>query len=347
MLMQTVLRTAIVAPLLLPRGPLRADVSLCAPHEALAEWADDNGVKRSVYIGQSKFGGNGLLAAKALAPGDEVLSVPLDLCVGVTRDEDRLFATQLAMKLHCGAADEYTRALPPPPAVLHRWQEADLLELQNATLVAEATRWRLTRREQYELAAQFLTSITEPRFNDLYDCVAARTLGARGDAEGTLRLVPLVSMAQHSCTTGGQFAVRGDAFCLLAGRACEPGDEIFLDYGARTSDEFALQYGFIPDRNRHDAATVPLGTSDAVAHVDWSSAERASREVRKACQALLDDLPTSLATDIDLLRAAEAEVATTEEYAMALRYRIAKKQLLTAVAGVPAVTAATSAFARL
>ena len=354
MLMQFVARTAL---LLFGQLNVRhASMSLCDPHTDLCRWADAHGVQRSVHVGPSKFGGNGLVATKAMAARAEALRVPLSLCLGVTRDDDYLFATQLAMKLHNGEAEEYRRALPPPPSVLHRWHELDLAALQNATLASEAARWRETRRAQYELASQSEAdaSIGESRFNDLYDIVAARTLGARGDTTDTLRLVPLVSMAQHSCTAGGQFAVRDNCFCLLSGQACDAGGEIFLDYGSRTSDEFLLQYGFVPDRNRHDAATISLGTlaGAAVAHVDWTSVETASSDVRDACSAMLEEMPTSLATDIELLRAAEREseagdATSSEEYKMALRYRIAKKQLLTAVAGVPAVTAATSAFARL
>lgn len=34
--------------------------------------------------------------------------------------------------------------------------------------------------------------------------------------------------------------------------------KVFLDYGARTSDQFLLHYGFIPYPNPADAVTVPL-----------------------------------------------------------------------------------------
>ena len=338
--------SVLVTPLLvaLPMQARHAAVALCSPHAALFEWADANGAVRCVQIGPSKFGGLGLVATKSVAAGAELLRIPLELSVGVPRDEQNTWAMRLAMRLHNGERKRYSRALPAAPNVLHRWTASQLAQLQNATLVDEAARWRNTRREHHELA-QTIAPIDEPSFNEIYDCVAARTFGARGEQD-TLRLVPLISMAQHSCTTGGQFALRGDAVCLLSGRALAAGDEVFLDYGARTSDEFALQYGFVPDRNKHDAATVPLDTGGEVAQVRWEDADDAPSDVRDACTALLASLPSTLAADIDELRAAESEGAE-EATLIALRYRVAKKQLLTAVAGVPAVSEATSAFARM
>ena len=127
--------------------------------------------------------------------------------------------------------------------------------------------------------------LAEERFSDLYDLACSCALGARGEAGinggasgDTLRLVPMLDMAQHCPSAGGQFALRGDRICLLACRSCEEGVECYLDYKERTSDEFALQYGFVPERNLHDALTLPVegsGSRQSVVHVDWSSARSA------------------------------------------------------------------------
>ena len=129
--------------------------------------------------------------------------------------------------------------------------------------------------------------------------------------------------------------------------------------GERTACQFALQYGFVPDHNRHDMLTVSVGDSRRLLHVGWNCAAASTPvEVRDACAELLRSMPTSLAEDVDMLRALEArdvEAALAEESslvgklleerAIALRYRISKKQLLAAVSGLPASCAATSAFA--
>jgi hypothetical protein len=111
--------------------------------------------------------------------------------------------------------------------------------------------------------------------------------------------------------------------------------------------QFALQYGFVPERNPHDGLAVPL-MSGGSAHVEWSSVATASQTVRDACAAHLAAMPTSLAYDVQMLRelqARESAADDDDELCVALRYRIAKKQLLSAVSGAPAASAATSAFA--
>ena len=339
-------------------GPSTTFGSTDVPITELHAWADANGVHRRVRVGQSRFGGRGLVTTRAVAVGDALLQVPLSLTMSTPRecsDTCSHWAARLALELHHGcAASEKTnhlRAMPPPPSVLHRWSDEQLSELQNATLALEARRWRATRREQYELVAAAApegggppSPLDEEHFNDLFDLAASRVIGVRSDNQGgTLRLVPLVDMAQHD-PHGGQFALRDGKIVLLAGRACEEGEECFLDYGERTSDEFALQYGFVPARNAHDGITVPLAASDSVEHVSWSCAGNAPRDVRDACAAMLAAMPSTLADDLRSLEDADAAPRGPER-TIALSYRIAKKQLLMAVAGQPAASAETSAFA--
>ena len=62
--------------------------------------------------------------------------------------------------------------------------------------------------------------------------------------------------------------------------------------------------------------------------------------MRDACELQLATMPTSLAEDVTLAASADGTAS------LALSYRVAKKQLLSAVAGHAAASAATSAFAR-
>ena len=94
--------------------------------------------------------------------------------------------------------------------------------------------------------------------------------------------------------------------------------------------------------------TLLVGARREAVHVGWASCDTASQEVRDSCAALLATMPTSLAEDVAALRELDAAAQPDEQSArasLALRYRIAKKQLLSAVAGQPAACAATSAFA--
>ena len=321
---------------------------------ALHTWADAHRVKRAVDVGPSGFGGNGLVARRRLSAGEQVLSIAKELTLATPKlDESGLhWGTRLAIAMRdAGQSSIHYATLPAPPRVLHRWSDASLAELQNATLTAEALRWRETRQEQFRLASASGTweSDDEPRFFDLYDLACSRAIGARGDDE-MLRLIPLLDMAQH-CHSGGQFAMRGSSMCLITGGAYEAGAEVFLDYGARTSDEYALQYGFVPSpRNPHDGVLLPVDGGGG--SVDWPAVQRGlPTAVRDACASLLAAQPASLGDDVSELRAVESRGPEhaggdeAEELMTALRYRIGKKQLLAAAAGMPAASAATSAFA--
>ena len=115
--------------------------------------------------------------------------------------------------------------------------------------------------------------------------------------------------------------------------------------------QFLLQYGFIPDRNTHDAITVPLGLGEQAVCVRWESLDSITPEVRAACAVMLEALPTSLTEDLkmldDLQESGEDSTHGHATRCTALRYRIAKKMLMAACVGQPAATAETSAFARL
>jgi len=71
---------------------------------------------------------------------------------------------------------------------------------------------------------------------------------------------------------------------LVVDLPVQAGGEVLLDYGARPSDEFLLQYGFAPERNPHDGATLrlPCGTRYSFGWED--SGIRTSSVVRAACE---------------------------------------------------------------
>ena len=168
--------------------------------------------------------------------------------------------------------------------------------------------------------------------------------GVRGER---LLLVPLIDMANHAHGIGGEFSVcphSGDV-TLLAGSDLAPGDEVLLDYGARPTDEFLLQYGFVPIHNPHDETVVQLSCGGRVT-ISWSDARNAAADVRAACDQALREMPTSLTEDSAALRqASDSDLGEAVE--TALRYRVAKKSLLAAVAGHAVASAETSAFAAM
>ena len=292
------------------------------------------------------------------------------------------------------------------PSVISRWSDTELDQLQNKTLVAEAQEWRRIKREQWEVIQQLamdgvgqLKFMSNNDFDCMYDLVASRAIGARGDhgnfdnssdsahVEGCidqdmeykrktrfLRLVPFLDMAQHCPFRGGQFKYEStktsESMLLIAGQNTISGEELYLNYGSRPCEEFALQYGFVPNRNPGDGLVFPLGPSNTNVPINrkiyltWDDIRFVGHNVRNECANYLDDMPSSLSDDVQELAflqsgrgVQEKDVESTygDEYEgseckaviaemrnrsiMALHYRIAKKQLLTALAGRPSSSA--------
>lgn len=110
-----------------------------------------------------------------------------------------------------------------------------------------------------------------------------------------------------------------------------------LSYGDRPIDDFVLHYGFVPNRSSGDSVQVP-----DVGRVTWATSATLSEADRAACAMMLMGFPTSIAEDVELLAAVAPDDAPMR---LALEYRLAKKRLLAAAAGIPPSSPETSAFA--
>lgn len=333
-------------------------LSFCWPSLALAlhGWVDSLVIYRACEIGHGRSGCRGLIATRDLRRGEKVLTVAQANTISVDRhttDGDETpwlsrLALVLAEEMHAGADSDhglFIRSLPAPPFAPHRWSEEDLMQLQNRTLVSEAVARRQLLADEYQRIAH-RTVVSERTFAKAWELAASRVVGARGEGgkrSEKLMLVPVLDMANHAPSIGGQLEfdrATGDV-SLVTTIDLRKGDEILLDYGARPNDEFLLQYGFVPDHNPNDDIPVTLQCGGSI-RVSWDDARTADVSVREACERALEAMPTSLAEDAATLASTAARGSPR---ATALRYRIAKKSLLSAVAGLPASSATTSAFA--
>jgi len=362
---------------LVPQGALIAPVVSAGsgrPTSSVQSWGERNGVVcHGCEVGIAASGCRGLLATTCVQRSEPVLCVPRALTLSVDREDTNSMdpldwltrlSLRLAEEIDAGESSphsEFVLSLPEPPRGPCQWDDDELGLLQNTTMAKAASsravlrlaewskvRTRLRAKAVSQVGSRNPTlgaqALSQRTFERAWHLTSSRVIGARGarNQRGEqLLLVPFIDMANHAAGTGGHLSfdrASGDV-SLLAGTPLAPGDEVTLDYGARSTDEFLLQYGFVPSYNPHDESTIALacGTS---AVVRWSDARDAAPEVRSACQELLDAYPTTLEGDV-------AELASAPPFtslATALSYRIAKKSLLRAVAGHPAASAATSAF---
>ncbi|VDM39389.1 unnamed protein product [Toxocara canis] len=86
-------------------------------------------------------------------------------------------------------------------------------------------------------------------------------------------LIPVLDMANHDfCSQEGplsvHFSVDGDYACIKAAKDYAVGDEVTIFYGKRTSRQFLLHNGFVPDgENKYDAYKLKIGFPRGDKHV--------------------------------------------------------------------------------
>eukprot|EP00466_Bigelowiella_natans_P015466 jgi/Bigna1/145808/aug1.104_g20516 len=97
----------------------------------------------------------------------------------------------------------------------------------------------------------------------MLDLVASRAL--RGP-RGLRLLVPILDIANHAPeeTGGGYFEVdmeEQEVRLRVGGRGAAEGEEVFLDYGGgKSSDDFLMFHGFVPDRCPSDSLVLDISS---------------------------------------------------------------------------------------
>lgn len=95
-------------------------------------------------------------------------------------------------------------------------------------------------------------------------CVRSRSFGLGIDGRDATVLVPFVDMFNHERgpNTRWDYDPEGQAFCLVAQRAYQPGEEVCCNYGGKSNVYLLLHYGFCIDDNDADEAV--LGFTEQV-----------------------------------------------------------------------------------
>mmetsp|Transcript_23106 Transcript_23106/g.25934 ORF Transcript_23106/g.25934 Transcript_23106/m.25934 type:complete len:345 (+) Transcript_23106:53-1087(+) len=297
-----------------------------------------DGAARFCEIGQTKYG-RGLVATKKLEPGETAIRVPM-ASVLVEPDnleeesilEDDCWAGRLANRLIRMTKQNsiYAQTLPLPPSSPVRtedWPEWLLDEFQNEEFTREISTvqdWRYHQWKAYSGSHEDRQS-----FLDALDLVCSRTIRCGKD----MMLVPLVDMANHaSRQEGGGYYKRNkeeETVSLIVGeRGILEGEEVTLDYGDRTNEDWLLYYGFLPYRN--DAEIVKLPSSKRI--VSWLDVQTKDLTLKQECLEFLQKSKTTLEEDLNESRRDGHSTSDDYRYKMALQYRISRKILLSAVA---------------
>eukprot|EP00522_Entomoneis_paludosa_P015154 CAMPEP_0172459520 /NCGR_PEP_ID=MMETSP1065-20121228/32986_1 /TAXON_ID=265537 /ORGANISM="Amphiprora paludosa, Strain CCMP125" /LENGTH=395 /DNA_ID=CAMNT_0013214231 /DNA_START=45 /DNA_END=1232 /DNA_ORIENTATION=+ len=319
--------------------------------QKLEDILDRQGAIRFCEVGKTTYG-RGLVATRDLKPGDLALRIPLscaliepDYCDDDDKDDEDGWAGRLAKLLVQQDQSEthaaYTQALPPPPATPARgdWPEAILQEFDSASFrrdIDKAYAWRYRQWERYSGSFADRQS-----FLDALDLVCSRTIRCGEN----MHLVPLLDMANHASEQeGGGFYKKmksvgdeEDCICLYVGyRGVREGQEVTLDYGTRSNEDWLIHYGFQPDRNM--AETVQLHSTHKMKAASWDDVRTSDIDLQQLCARQLQSYSTTLQEDVDRIRQCGStigeDVDSDVDYRliMAMNYRVSQKRLLAAIA---------------
>ena len=251
-----------------------------AAAQELRVWVEEQGGSSSVVAGPTEHG-LGLLAAKELAAGAVAIKIPKECLLSASAMPERLarlhdavpaefWAARLGLVLlaeRCKGEDSklaaYIATLPAAYTVPLFWTPDAISRLKYPPLQA-----RLVKRARFVqsfASGQLAGGGSEDAFGGV--SVGADALGwaiaacsSRAAMVGSERvLCPIIDIGNHAPKGAANTEIRatlGGALELVCTRPIGLGEEVTYDYGELTSDDFLLDYGFLPPANEHDTASL-------------------------------------------------------------------------------------------
>ena len=253
------------------RVSLRASASAAAPStDAFEAWLQQRGLPAQPLALRAGARGRGLFATSPLLRGAALLRVPEALlltrrrCIADAPPELRAalealpewscLAAFLATQRHLGDASAwapYLAQLPAQPGGLLSWPPGAAEALLRGTSLAPeaAARAASVDAAAAALPPQLLAAGASPEamrwaFAQLF----SRLIRLPG-LDDTLALCPWADFVNHTCAADAahlDWDAAERAVVLRPGRAHAAGDEVLGSYGARSSGELLLSYGFAP-----------------------------------------------------------------------------------------------------
>lgn len=265
-----------------PRRPATSPTGTCfTPDErwrALKAWLADRGARVDgvdVGVVDEASGLRGVVSTRSFQRGDPVLVIPRTCILDDGRADGRLPAELHGLPPHVRIAvdlvvrrrerdwqpvcdmlptmEDFAREGGP----LLLWSEAEVAACGCALVAARHSSQQRRLLEAHELVTSVWAAHKDspcPSLDEVTWAVATVTSRAYagGKAGATSMLIPAVDLCNHAdpkrVHTRKGLTTVGDkeAFVVVANEAIAPGAEVFLTYGALSSRQLLLQFGFVP-----------------------------------------------------------------------------------------------------
>eukprot|EP00958_Prasinococcus_capsulatus_P016813 scaffold1883_cov396-Prasinococcus_capsulatus_cf.AAC.15 len=217
----------------------------------------------------------GIVASRAFEEGERVLQLPSSVVFSIGPEEDSSngehwavpFAKKLIEEKRAGASSFFSEYI------------ASLPEAQMTGLELERS-WEVLKEVQYLPAISAIANYSNlisltfkgrsNRFRgetDLAEWVWANTVvhSRTFRHEGERFMLPLIDLINHDFERENVQWVRRDdrSIDLAVNRRIEQGEQLYVSYGDRNSDDFLVYYGFVPDQNPFETFILFESTKEA------------------------------------------------------------------------------------
>lgn len=264
-------------------------------------WAEAAGARwHGIEVHVDAAGNASMRASRDIATGEQILLLPrrlmiIDSQIGAlgiehARPRDTL-AVWLSLEARAPSSRwrAYLDALPAHLAELPMFH-GDLGALAGTAAHAVATEEARDVRETYAgLAAELRARVSLADFAWGRAIVQSRGFHAPGTIEHRLALLPVVEFFNHRLgDTTWTFEPDDGLFVITTERAFAAGDDVHFPYGARSTSQLLVHFGFTHPNNTADEASLVFDravdpVTDVAAHLLWNAPLAAPTRVDVGC----------------------------------------------------------------
>ena len=252
--------------------------------------------------------GRGLVATLDIAPGEVVVSVPLEACLTVPAGGPGADARLAGLLLDAVEDDKHPlwrlykdTVLPRHTGAAALWEPEAIEELQWPPAMDDAMAARLEFRA---LAARLggphsvdarLWALSIVHSRSFATPTGLRVLAPLCDLVNNEQLP--AALVASGTDDGSPWNVHDGRFELAATMACAAGEELLMFYGHETSSALLISYGFVPEPNAADFLCL------------YADVEELCNDDSLECCALHPDSPGTASRKRAMLRGADAVAA--------------------------------------
>ncbi|GMI15864.1 hypothetical protein TrLO_g12087 [Triparma laevis f. longispina] len=288
--------------------------------------------------------GRGLLARRSINNGDEIISIPLELCLTKENcleiynqnykllpesvNEYIIIALSLIHLKHIkpdNVFKPYLSILPTTEDVspTFTWLENDLKQLKGSPVISATKSLQIKLEREYNTyvvdAGLNVEDFTYERWIWAFTMLFSRAIRLRNlEAGESIALVPYVDLINHSpystsfvdARESGDwlFKTGKEEIILYADRGYRKMEQVYISYGEKGNGDLLLLYGFALERNPYNSVDVTVSVSGEMMEEKKRFLKLVGREERVDFQVYADRYPIEMLEYLRLMCMTEEDL---------------------------------------